>query len=731
MMDRNDPRLTAYALGEMDAQERAEFERILETDPAARAEVEAIRALGGKLAVELADAPAPALTVAQRASVAKAARRRVPLAILLMPVAACLIAAVAIIWDRSTAPLGAPAVLEASRMSDLRAEQERRQEPYDDSFFGSAANPANNPPGAIPEPSATGFRGPNGTVPPGVREPAGLTVKNIGDVVEKPVAAPPIALDAPGAGAPTTPADPQAPSPVLFTSRAAAPGAADADEFLKRLREENEVAVRRYERELDSLGAEPSDREGYDRIRENPFVRVAEEDSSTFSIDVDTASYANVRRFLLQENRLPPPDAVRIEEMVNYFPYDYAPPTDGRPFAVRVDVAGCPWKTDHRLVRVGIKGKVVATAARPAANLVFLLDVSGSMQPENRLPLVLQSMKLLVGQLEARDRVAIVVYAGESGVALPSTSCEDKAKILAALDALHAGGSTNGAAGIQLAYDIASQNRIEGGVNRVILATDGDFNVGVSDQSSLVKMVQEKAKSGTFLSVLGVGDDNFKDATMEMLADRGNGNYAYIDTLKEGQKTLVEQTNGTLVTIAKDVKLQIEFNPSQVGAYRLIGYENRVLAAEDFKDDKKDAGEIGAGHTVTALYEVVPPGVLATETVGVDPLKYQTPPAPSGAASRELLTVKLRWKEPNSDVSTPMEVPVVDEGLSYSAASPDFKFAASVAAFGMCLRQSPYKGHANLDAILELATEGTANDPGGYRKEFVEMVSAAKKLGAK
>jgi Ca-activated chloride channel family protein len=340
---------------------------------------------------------------------------------------------------------------------------------------------------------------------------------------------------------------------------------------------------------------------------------------------------------------------------------------------------------------------------------------------------------MLVGQLEARDRVAIVVYAGESGLALPSTSCEDKGKILAALDALHAGGSTNGASGIQLAYDVAAANKVDGGINRVILATDGDFNVGVTDESSLVKLVQEKAKAGTFLSVLGVGDDNFKDSTMEMLADRGNGNYAYIDTLKEGEKVLVQQTNGTLVTIAKDVKLQIEFNPAQVGSYRLIGYEDRVLAAEDFKDDKKDAGEIGAGHTVTALYEIVPSG--ATETSGVDPLKYQPPqtpaPAPATGTSRELLTVKLRWKEPNADVSTPMEVPVVDEGMSYSAASPDFKFAASVAAFGMVLRNSPNRGNISIPAIVELATEGAANDTGGYRAEFVGLLKTAAELGAK
>jgi Ca-activated chloride channel homolog len=313
---------------------------------------------------------------------------------------------------------------------------------------------------------------------------------------------------------------------------------------------------------------------------------------------------------------------------------------------------------------------------------------------------------------------------------LPSTSCTEKAAILSALDRLQAGGSTNGGAGIELAYQTAVANRIDGGVNRVILATDGDFNVGVTDESSLVRLIEEKARSGVFLSVLGFGTGNYKDSQMEKLADRGNGNYAYVDTLKEGQKALVEQMNGTLVTIAKDVKLQLEFNPAKVGAWRLIGYENRVLAAQDFKDDRKDAGEIGAGHTVTALYEIVPPGVL-TQTGAVDPLRYQQPAPPSGDLSAEMLTVKLRWKEPNSDVSVPMEVPVIDEGLTYSSASADFKFAASVAAFGMLLRNSPYRGQANVDAVIELAMEGLANDPGEYRKQFVELASVAKKLGVK
>ena len=364
----------------------------------------------------------------------------------------------------------------------------------------------------------------------------------------------------------------------------------------------------------------------YDHILENPFLDAASNPLSTFSIDVDTASYSNIRRFI-NEGSLPPKDAVRVEEMINYFSYDYAQPTDGKPFAVHVDGTGCPWEASHRLVRIGLKGREVATDKRGPSNLVFLLDVSGSMEPPERLPLVKQAMRLLVDKLTENDRVAIVVYAGSSGLVLPSTTGDHKEKILEALENLQSGGSTNGAEGIQLAYKIASENFIKGGVNRVILATDGDFNVGVTSQGDLIRLIQEKAKSGVFLSVLGVGDDNLKDSTMQKLADKGNGNYAYLDSLDEARKVLVQQMNGTLVTIAKDVKIQVEFNPARVASYRLIGYEKRMLRKEDFNNDKVDAGEIGAGHTVTALYEVVPVGATpnpAASVPPVDPLKYQS-----------------------------------------------------------------------------------------------------------
>jgi Ca-activated chloride channel family protein len=495
--------------------------------------------------------------------------------------------------------------------------------------------------------------------------------------------------------------------------------------------------------------------EAYDQPPENSFEPVAANPLSTFSIDVDTASYANIRRFLVQNNQLPPPSAVRIEEMINYFRYDYRQPEGDVPFSVTTEVATCPWNTDHRLVRVGLKGKEIAREKRPVSNLVFLLDVSGSMQDPNKLPLVRESMKLLVRELSENDRVAIVVYAGASGMVLDSTTGDQKDLIIGAIDQLQAGGSTNGAGGLQQAYDVATQHFIKGGTNRVILATDGDFNVGITDRGDLVKLIEEKAKSGVFLTTLGFGMGNLKDATLEQLADKGNGNYAYIDTMTEGRKVLVDEMSGTLVTIAKDVKVQIEFNPAEVASYRLIGYENRRLAAEDFNDDKKDAGEIGAGHTVTALYELVPVKTAAPESTvaggtagqtssgtqsgqqpGVDPLRYQKSAAAKldltdAANTGELFTLKLRYKQPDGDTSKLIEHPVKDSGKAYRDASGDFKFAASVAGFGMAMRHSQYRGTITLDGIKELAQEGRSFDPGGYRSEFMTLIEKAQALGAK
>jgi Ca-activated chloride channel family protein len=471
----------------------------------------------------------------------------------------------------------------------------------------------------------------------------------------------------------------------------------------------------------------------YDHVVENRFLDAANNPLSTFSIDVDTASYSNVRRFI-NDGSLPPKDAVRVEEMINYFTYDYAQPSDAKPFAVHLDVASCPWEASHRLVRIGLKGKEIATDKRGPSNLVFLLDVSGSMMPPERLPLVKQAMRLLVDKLTENDRVAIVVYAGASGLALSSTTGDHKEQILEALENLQAGGSTNGAEGIQLAYKIATDNFIKGGVNRVILATDGDFNVGVTSQGDLIRLIEDKAKSGVFLSVLGVGTDNLKDSMMRKLADKGNGNYAYLDSLDEARKVLVQQMNGSLVTIAKDVKIQVEFNPARVASYRLIGYEKRMLRKEDFNNDKVDAGEIGAGHTVTALYEVVPVGAainLAASAPPVDPLKYSSDDKPTStrsSSSNEMLTVKLRYKKPDGDKSELVERAVTDTDEKFENAPVDLKFAAAVAEFGLILRDSEYRGNGTLAAVLEWAEEGKGSDANGYRAGFIELVRKAQAL---
>ena len=478
----------------------------------------------------------------------------------------------------------------------------------------------------------------------------------------------------------------------------------------------------------DSDGGDGLNTEAYDSITENPFKAVKGEPLSTFSIDVDTASYANVRRMLMNQGSLPPAGAVRIEELVNYFSYDYAGPGGDDPFATHVEIAGCPWKSDHRLARIGLKGVELDLSERPASNLVFLLDVSGSMEDPNKLPLLRRSLKMMVEHLGENDRVAIAVYAGASGLVLPSTPADRKGEILDALERLQAGGSTNAGAGIELAYDLATENFIEGGTNRVILCTDGDFNVGVTNQSDLTDMIEKKAKSGVFLTVLGFGMGNYKDSTLEKLADKGNGNYGYIDNISEARKVLVSEMGGTLVTIAKDVKIQVEFNPGKVQAYRLIGYENRLLAAEDFADDTKDAGEIGAGHTVTALYEIVPVGV-EIDLPGTDELRYQKPADTSvGKGSDELFFLKLRYKQPDGDTSKLLEFPVVDGGAGYDAASGEFKFAASVASFGMLLRDSAHKGSSSYNGVLELGGEGAVRDPHGYRAEFLEIVKRAREL---
>lgn len=482
--------------------------------------------------------------------------------------------------------------------------------------------------------------------------------------------------------------------------------------------------------ELESVVAplaqaeKPFNTEAYDRIKDNPFVRTDKENVSTFSIDVDTASYANVRRFLMQ-NALPPRDAVRIEELVNYFRYDDPAPREGNAFRVTTEIAGCPWNADNRLLRIAIKGREIDLENRPPGNLVFLVDVSGSMHAADKLPLLKTGLALLVEKLGENDRVAIVTYASGTRVVLPPTPCDRKREILSAIDQLQAAGSTNGGAGIQLAYDAAVASFIKGGINRVILATDGDFNVGITDAGSLQRLIEEKARTGVFLSVLGFGQGNLQDARMEQLADKGNGNYSYIDSIDEARKVLVDEMGGTLVAIAKDVKIQVDFNPGRVAAYRLVGYENRLLENRDFADDTKDAGEIGAGHSVVAFYELVPPG-KAGEIAAAEGSKYTR--KVEVEPSDETLTVKLRYKAPEGETSSLIERPIQDDGRDFASASPDFKFSAAVASFAMLLRDSAYKGSLTFGGVIELASGSVGADPMGHRREFLELVRRAQAL---
>ena len=772
----DDPKLTAYALGELDAVERAEVEARLRDDPAARTMVEAIRTMGTQIEQALAGETMPEVALPARP------RRRSLGRLLHFPkfyyavgtlAAACLTVLVVLhepkVTEQAKLKKHAEGILSAGASTDQKA-MVQAPSPV------AAAEPmqardANGSAGLI-------RAGAPAQVAPAMVSVAGQMQISAADAVaEHRVAGRMAVQQVPlGAAVPTKESAAAAPLGGAMTEEgvvALAPFAVRGEKDFSYLKANSATATKigmeigqvavlgqssqpaevqagkmkmakgiwdaarangeAAARQL-AFAAEPEMRtEAYAYQRENGFLDVTQNPLSTFSIDVDTASYANVRRFLNQGQR-PPVDAVRIEELVNYFPYHYAAPTGGAPFAAALEVAEAPWAPGHRLVRIGLKGREVSVAARPAANLVFLLDVSGSMNQPNKLPLVKESLRLLIGKLRADDRVAIVTYAGHSGLALPSTPVRRSAEIMAVLDELRPGGSTNGAVGIQLAYDITKANFVTGGVNRVILCTDGDFNVGTTSEGELTRLIGEKAKSGVFLTVLGFGMGNYKDATLEQLADKGNGHYGYIDSRREAEKLLVEQVNGTLVTIAKDVKIQVEFNPAEVQAYRLIGYENRMLKKEDFNNDAIDAGEIGAGHTVTAIYEIVPMGVTCPESAGsVDALKYQRTEQAAGSREQgagrgEMLTVKVRYKDPAGELSRKQEFPLKDRGASFAGASADFKFAAAVAGFGMLLRDSEYKGTTTCGDVTAWALAGLEDDAGGYRSEFLTLVDQAARL---
>jgi Ca-activated chloride channel homolog len=747
-IDANDPRLTAYALGELtDDRERAELESALQESAEMRQLVEEIRQTAAMLADELKNESPIVLTQAQRSRVESRANKgnrwfiSRPVWAMASAAAVLLLIASVTIYElkhqgtifpqheplitavqNATAPAPGPSKPEAKKESAAAARGRMLSE-LAKLKTGLASN-KNEVPALILSPPEQS----NAPLP---------------------------AQDAELGRASATPSTPQAPTQDTVLVKAMGGvtegviGGADRSVFAGNSylpKDGVTVDSVRYHQEFPPGGGPrrpwpphppmpypiPSpggnfNTEAYDYVADNPFLETAQNPLSTFSIDVDTASYSNVRRFL-EGGSLPPKDAIRIEELINYFDYSYKGPTNGKPFAAHFELTETPWKTDHKLLRIGLKAREIEPAKRPPTNLVFLLDVSGSMADANKLPLVQDSMRLLVNQLTEGDRVAIVTYSSDARLALISTGGDQKEKLRAAIDYLRAGGSTNGASGIQLAYETAQKNFIKEGTNRVILATDGDFNVGITNRGDLNRLIEEKAKSGIYLSALGFGMGNYKDATLEMLAKSGHGNYAYIDTLEEAKKVLVQQINATLVSVAKDVKIQIEFNPKRVSSYRLIGYEDRVMPKEDFNDDTKDAGVIGAGHSVTALYEIVPAGKTSAPPA-VDPLKYQKQgQSTAAAAGDEMATVKIRYKDPEKDTSQLLEFAIRDSAEKFAEASPDFKFAAAVAAFGMVLRDSPHKGSANMDRALDWAKEGKGADSNGYRQEFIRLIHRAYSL---
>ena len=704
MKPRDEVQLTAYALGEGTPAERAAVEARLRTDPAARAAVDGIRALAAQLATELQGEPEIDLTDDQRRLIREASVRpagrwvRFP-------------------WGRVTGFAAVAAVVTlvfggvlwhaAKQLLDNRfaksqeASIECNMIEVDDQQLDELFTPEE-----LPE--LVDLKPPD---------------------VDWDMAPPPQVEDFCAAPAETPAAELNVASDCIspIVLKGLAPGA-----MMNRSGAGRAASIGSYGGQWAPYPCPPpANTESYAPIEGNRFKQVADEPLSTFSIDVDTASYANVRRFL-RSGQMPPADAVRVEEMINYFPYDYAPPKGQTPFAVHVESAACPWNPAHALVKIALKGKELDAEKRPPCNLVFLIDVSGSMDEANKLPLVKKSIQLLARQLDERDRVTLAVYAGAAGLVLPATPAGDLATIDAAVERLQAGGSTAGGAGIRLAYDEARKSFLPDGNNRVVLCTDGDFNVGIVDSGELAGFIAERAKQGIFLTVLGFGMGNYKDDRLETLADKGNGNYAYVDSFSEARKTLAEQAAGTLFAIAKDVKLQIEFNPAQVAAYRLVGYENRLLAKEDFNDDKKDAGELGAGHAVTAFYEVVPAG--AESAPGVDPLKYGSAadkPAPARKRANdnpEWLTVKLRYKLPKADRSAKIEVPFVGAAGPFANASADFRFAAGVAAAGQMLRGDPAVMDLGYPDVIEWTSAAVGADPAGYRREFIDLLRNAAAL---
>ena len=773
----DDPRLTAYALGELPVSERAAIEQQLANDPELRAEVEQIRLLSGDLARDLAAdlAQTPSLTKPQRATIVRAAKPRAWRVVgwsVLTTAAAATIALLVVPSLQLTsepsrlemtpmrvstvdvdeaAPISASAPVVLAKVDLAKVDQQRDAEHGRFTLSAPVGKEAKKTIGEKSSPGseafmAIGSKQPSAPVAaPRVQAPlvpkeaevATSDVETAGDylrvheeaVASNKPAAPPFTTYGTGAGmsgqrSPTVAADAKsAPAAYKQSNNEKTHIAPVPPARTFRLDEEKDRSALPVTPPVTGGG------ETYNQRADHGFQPALATPLSTFGLDVDTASYGNVRR-MIEGGALPPRDAVRVEEMVNYFPYEDVPaPANGEAFGVVVEVAPCPWQPAHKLARVAIRGKALAT--RPALNLVFLVDVSGSMKPDNRLPLVKTGLSLLANSLQEHDKVTIVTYAGSANVALPTTAGNDQRTILKAVDRLTADGGTNGGSGIQMAYDAARAGFVRGGVNRVILCTDGDFNVGVTNRDELVRMVQARATEGVFLTVLGVGQDNLKDATMELLADKANGHYHYLDTIAEARKVLVEQMSGTLVTIAKDAKAQVEFNPARIAAWRQLGYEKRQLAAQEFADDRKDAGEIGADHQVTVLYELVPAELAAAaQAAEEDGLRYQPQrrPAAPVIADRhsELLTVKLRYKEPTGSVSKLVQGVVTDEQVR-QAPSVDQRFAGAVAAFALRLRGTEAMT-MDFAAIASEARRSLGSDPQGYRREFLQLVERAARL---
>jgi Ca-activated chloride channel family protein len=776
--EERESRLTAYALNDagVSANERQEIETLLAGDPAARQAVEEARqfakVLSEGLAAEQAAMPAPkGVTIPTPEPTNRKTPARWPQFIAAAMVLIAVGSVTAIVWSKykaeadrdrrdravlvartganeSDPSMGGEGLREETRFRTNRMTEE--QMALSGAGTEGAAALGSKPQFGGGGVGGGGYGGPaRGAAGPGM--PGGPGTQTIPGPGGPPVALP-AAPALPGLAPPgdiprDSKSDRRVPTPVAPpASTAPRKGGEPRDGS----RSKGDDAAPRGEGEKGAAKADKgdpkpseappvvSDPVGADRhpqLIENPFIKVDQLNAlSTFGVDVDTASYSIVRKYL-SEGQLPPVDAVRLEEMVNYFPYADKPPEGDDPFAVTVEMAECPWQPAHRLVRLGLKAKPIPNEKRPPSNLVFLIDVSGSMMTPERLPLVKASLKLLVAQLREKDQVAMVAYAGNSGLVLDSTTGVQKDRIVEALDRLEAGGSTAGSQGIEQAYEVAEKHFIKNGTNRVILCTDGDWNVGVTSTDALVKLIEKKRESGVYLSVFGFGFGNLRDEMLSKLSGKGNGNYAYVDSLKEGHKVFVEQLGGTLVTVAKDVKVQVEFNPAVIKSYRLLGYEKRILAAKDFHDDKVDAGEMGAGHVVTALYELVPIGAPDPVVGKVDKLRYQkepdTKPVVKSELKDEAFLVKMRHKKPDSDTSTLREMPVKDVTKEYAKASEDFQFSAAVAGFAMLLRDSQYKGSANYGLVLELAQSAMTHDPSGYRAEFVELVKKAKSLAGK